>query len=102
MTLLTARAASVGIALAVTVGVEAGATEFRPIDGNPPAVSALGSDSEIEMFALAPASSTAVVSTASAIRYAQGAGEPRTVPLAGKVAGLALLSDGTRATPWFV
>ena len=95
MILLTARAASFGIALAATVGVEAAALEFRPIDGNPPAVSALAPDSEIEAFALAAASSTAVVATASAIRYAQGSGEPRTVPLSGKVAGLAVLRDGS-------
>ena len=102
MTHLTARAASVVIALFATLRAGAAALEFQPIDGTPHAVSALAADSEIEAFAMATASPIAVVSIGStgdvpvsALRYARGDEPPRAVPLVGRLVGLVAAGDGS-------
>ena len=101
MTHFTARAACIVIALAATVRLKAASLEFQPMEASPPAVSALGADSEIEAFALGTASPIAVVSIGStgdvpvsALRFARGGEPPRTVPLAGKLVGLVVAGDG--------
>jgi hypothetical protein len=90
------------MALAAVVRLEAASLEFQPIEKLPPAVAALAAELPIEAFALAPESSIAVVSIASpgepavsALRYARGGEEPRVVPLAGRVLGLAVSGDGS-------
>jgi hypothetical protein len=102
VTLFTARAAFVAMALAAAVRLEAASLEFQPIERLPPAVAALAAELPIEAFALAPQSSIAIVSTASSgepavstLRYARGDEEPRVVPLAGRVLGLAVSGDGS-------
>lgn len=101
MTRSLARAACAVIALATTLRLQAAALEFHVVEAAPPAVAALGSDSEIEAFALAAAGSTAVVSIApsgdasvSTLRYRRGGEQQRTVPLGGRLTGLAVTGDG--------
>ena len=73
-----------------------------PCDGLPAPVTALGVKSSLEAYAVAPGASVAVAASAgederSVLWFSRSGDEPRTVKLAGRVMGLALLDDGTQA-----
>jgi hypothetical protein len=82
--------------------VGAGPPVLVPCDGLPAPVAALGIKSVLEAYAVAPRASVAVAASAvederSVLWLSRAGDEPRTVKLAGRVMGLALLDDGTQA-----
>ncbi len=88
--------------LAAASRLPAATLELEPFNERPAAVAALGAGSEIDAYAVAPAASVAAISRpgaggASILRYARGGDEPRDVPLAGTLVGLAMVADGTVA-----
>jgi hypothetical protein len=99
---VVARAASFAFMVVLTGQALAGPPVIVSCDGLPPPVAALGVKSALDAYAVAPGASVAAAASAgederSVLWLSTGGDKPRSVRLAGKVMGLALLADGTQA-----
>jgi hypothetical protein len=99
-----ARAPSLAFLLGVAGLVFAEPPVIVPCDALPPAVAALGVQTALDAYGVAPAASVAVAASPSpgddgrsVLWFSTGGEAARAVKLAGRVMGLAVLEDGTSA-----